>query len=294
MSNQNDPYMRPNAYVHKPLDKSIVKIRFVGLFDTVGSFYWGGNDDDGEFVLNLPPGCAEKVVHLVSRDERRKNFRGTSIFDITHATEGTVENNGWKEITLGGVHSDIGGGYPMFTRSYHLMDYSTSFIDVGSPSCGQKEKEALLAKAKKIDGIVASDGTLTRNYSLIRELTTGGPDTIQHRWLLVRLKYTADDYANYCLETMWNEIPKEVRLLDIPENSEPSFLLRALLSETAISSGNDLWEHYHHVSAIDNQPIEKYAAKPLGYYLDNFFLKQGMKLDDNPLGLRVMFPNTKR
>src|SRR5690606_12067186 len=41
-----------------------VSVRFLGLFDTVGSFYWPGNEDDGEFQLQLKPDCAQRVVQL--------------------------------------------------------------------------------------------------------------------------------------------------------------------------------------------------------------------------------------
>lgn len=284
----------PKAYVYKPLDAGIVKIRFVGLFDTVGSFYWGGNDDEGEFVLNLPQGCAKKVVHLVSRDERRKNFRGTSIFNITRATEGTVEQGEKKEITLGGVHSDIGGGYPIFTRSYHLMDYSNTFIDNGFGTSGLEEKEALLARAKKVKGIVAEDGTLTEKYCLIKKLERHTKNLEYYSWLLIRVKYTADDYANYCLEKMWKEASSEILLRDIPSQYKISEPLRTLFSDTNPNSEDELWESYFHVSAIDNEPFQRYSQRPLGYYLDEFFLKLGMKLDESPLGPRVMFPNTTK
>src|SRR5690606_13487597 len=50
------------------------EVRFVGLFDTVGSFYLPGNDDEGEFNLNLAGDSAKRVVHLTAYHEIRKNF----------------------------------------------------------------------------------------------------------------------------------------------------------------------------------------------------------------------------
>ncbi|RRV05738.1 DUF2235 domain-containing protein [Pseudomonas sp. v388] len=85
-----------------------VKVRFVGLFDTVaavGSFKDLGNISDASNVrvnLYLPQGCAEHVVHLVARDEARRNFALNSIAPV------------WsREIVLPGAHADIGGGYPV-------------------------------------------------------------------------------------------------------------------------------------------------------------------------------------
>ncbi len=78
-----------------------VKIRFVGLYETVASYgiiHW--ND---VFQLKLDKlYYADKVVHLTAQDEIRENF---SLIDITSAGKKGVT------ITMPGVHSDIGGGY---------------------------------------------------------------------------------------------------------------------------------------------------------------------------------------
>ncbi|GAA0697025.1 hypothetical protein GCM10009104_26450 [Marinobacterium maritimum] len=78
---------------------------FLGLFDTVGSFYAPGNDDDGDFNLNLSPESAQKVVQLTAYHEIRQNFPLTSI----HGTNSQSAH--FLEIPMPGVHSDIGGGY---------------------------------------------------------------------------------------------------------------------------------------------------------------------------------------
>ncbi|NAW86352.1 phospholipase effector Tle1 domain-containing protein [Photobacterium halotolerans] len=82
-----------------------VSIRFVGLFDTVGSFYMPGNDDEGNFILSLKPDCAQKVVQLCAHHEYRKNFPLTTL-----KTHGLLPDNFFEEI-FPGAHSDVGGGY---------------------------------------------------------------------------------------------------------------------------------------------------------------------------------------
>lgn len=82
-----------------------VKLRFMGLFDTVAAL--AGLDDllnprddrNSGLHLHLPPGCADHVVHLTARDEIRANFALNSV------------RPGFADIALPGVHSDIGGGY---------------------------------------------------------------------------------------------------------------------------------------------------------------------------------------
>jgi hypothetical protein len=78
-----------------------VRMRFVGLFDTVASL--GVNHDDNTAELHLDAvENAEKVVQLAAAEEHRKNFRLTNIKSA--GTNGT-------QIFLPGVHSDVGGGY---------------------------------------------------------------------------------------------------------------------------------------------------------------------------------------
>ncbi len=78
-----------------------VKIKFVGIFDTVSSYGLSFKDDIEQLGLRIG-GNAQKVVHITSGDEYRQNF---SLTDITSSL-----GIGY-ELTLPGVHSDIGGGY---------------------------------------------------------------------------------------------------------------------------------------------------------------------------------------
>jgi hypothetical protein len=88
-------------------DNNCIKIKLVGLFDTVAAV--GGISDMGNVSdsvnkrvnLFLPPGCADDVIQLVAGDELRRNFSLNSI------------SPGWtREIIVPGAHSDVGGGYP--------------------------------------------------------------------------------------------------------------------------------------------------------------------------------------
>ncbi|TCD22656.1 type IV secretion protein Rhs [Pseudomonas sp. IC_126] len=85
-------------------DRDVV-INFIGLFDTVAAI--GGWDDwadpsdaiNGGIDLYLAPDAARQVVHLVARDEHRRNFALNRV-SAPH-----------REIMLPGAHSDLGGGY---------------------------------------------------------------------------------------------------------------------------------------------------------------------------------------
>lgn len=73
--------------------KSMLKVRFVGIFDTVASF---GEDEDKKQNLGLDSGDAQQIMHCVANLEMRHNFPLTACI---------------QDAEYLGVHSDIGGGY---------------------------------------------------------------------------------------------------------------------------------------------------------------------------------------
>ena len=110
------------------VEKAVVTIKFVGLFDSVSSFDETGDEpgdagwkakaarhardgdkefrnDVAELHLTLSPDPqVVKVVHLVAADEYRVNFSLTTIASALRQGKGF-------ELRLPGAHSDIGGGY---------------------------------------------------------------------------------------------------------------------------------------------------------------------------------------
>lgn len=106
-------------------------IRFIGIYDTVSSYYEVGalgsykadgtleddgkfgklakevwsthfNDDEEELNLHLNPKSFQKMVHFTAKDEHRRNFSLTCINQIV---DKAIERN------YPGVHCDIGGAY---------------------------------------------------------------------------------------------------------------------------------------------------------------------------------------
>jgi len=78
-----------------------VKVKYVGLFDTVASYGVKHSNDTSDLKLDSVKN-AEKVIQIAAAEEHRKNFRLTNI--VSAGTKG-------KEVFIPGVHSDIGGGY---------------------------------------------------------------------------------------------------------------------------------------------------------------------------------------
>lgn len=92
-----------------------VKIRFLGLFDTVKSVGWVYDPLVIPYTTNNP--IVEMVRHAVSIDERRCFFR-------QHLwSSNPSEKTDLKEVWFAGVHSDIGGGYPPEQAQLALLSY---------------------------------------------------------------------------------------------------------------------------------------------------------------------------
>lgn len=91
-----------------------IKIRFMGLFDTVAAIvnpfvldFSAGNSSNLPINIGLQSSDVEKVVHLCAADECRANFALNSV----RSSHDACPNN-FREIFLPGAHSDVGGGYP--------------------------------------------------------------------------------------------------------------------------------------------------------------------------------------
>ncbi|QDC09484.1 DUF2235 domain-containing protein [Oceanicola sp. D3] len=77
-----------------------VRIRFVGVFDTVAAIGDGTDDDNGDVNVHMKTAQADAIMHLTAEHEYRTNFR----LNHNHPGGGPYQE-------LPGAHSDIGGGY---------------------------------------------------------------------------------------------------------------------------------------------------------------------------------------
>lgn len=80
-------------------------IRFIGIYDTVGSFGQAGDSEEGHKNLTIPPN-AQTIRHAISEDENRDGFPLTSVIDLGNPRDLRI-----KEQVFEGVHTDVGGGY---------------------------------------------------------------------------------------------------------------------------------------------------------------------------------------
>jgi len=81
----------------------IVKIRFLGLFDTVSSVGWAWEPVHFPYTSSNP--SIEVVRHAIALDEHRAFFRQNRWFKSATSTQD------FRELWFPGVHCDVGGGY---------------------------------------------------------------------------------------------------------------------------------------------------------------------------------------
>lgn len=77
-----------------------VRIRYVGIFDTVAAVGNGKDDDNGAVNVHVSSEQCDRIYHLTALNEYRENFR------LNHNQPGGGDARG-----LPGAHSDVGGGY---------------------------------------------------------------------------------------------------------------------------------------------------------------------------------------
>lgn len=113
-------------------------IRFLGIFDTVGSIGISNDGSNFGYNLNVNPRAVANACHLTAHHEFRKHFPLTSL----KAKNGNLPEN-FTELELLGAHSDIGGGYgPVSTQIY----LDSNFIKFGG-----KAAKKDIQKQKRID-----------------------------------------------------------------------------------------------------------------------------------------------
>jgi uncharacterized protein (DUF2235 family) len=107
-----------------------VKIRFLGIFDTVASFGVPGNDVNWGQSLGIPANV-EHVRHAVALDEKRSMFPLSSVLS---GPDNSFADRRIVEMGFRGAHSDIGGGYEDGDRSnFALMWMRDEGVKVGVP-----------------------------------------------------------------------------------------------------------------------------------------------------------------
>ena len=193
---------RINKRVKGP-DGKPAKIRFLGLFDVVGSFGFPlsiGPLDFQEYNIgyNLHlPSNVEYCFHAMALDERRETFRVTRL-------------KGAYEVWFRGAHSDVGGG----NENFGLNNIALCWMLLKARACGLPvpESKVLEAKAKIQAAAAVKFSSFDPKKDAFRGLAMG--DRVHYT---VQIPCGCDDYfdppADCTRETIETEVTVERNVL---------------------------------------------------------------------------------
>jgi hypothetical protein len=117
-----------------------IRFNFVGIYDTVASLGLNHGDDVSELHLDSVS-KARYVFHLASDDEYRENF------DLSNIKSAGIRG---FELTLPGVHSDIGGSYLNDVVELSVIDNYTTADNEDSRNYAKQHKDKDYDKFKEI------------------------------------------------------------------------------------------------------------------------------------------------
>jgi len=173
-----------------------LRVRFVGLYDTVASYGIRHGNDTRELKLDVIGTKANNVFQIGADDEHRKNFRRTDIR--------SVPKSKGLEVLFPGVHSDIGGGY---------KDGSEEKLLVVDQSHWLPNMEA--EKKRLVDSGWYKDWQLTINKS--NGNLEANRDSISYKYSFVPLQsmteYSISKNVRYKLSSLKRNYPIEDEIL---------------------------------------------------------------------------------
>ncbi|MCL2724719.1 MAG: DUF2235 domain-containing protein [Polyangiaceae bacterium] len=219
--------------------KSITRIKFIGLFDTVETDGVTTSRLETPTTTDLPKDIADvEVYQLAAVDEYRKNFPLTSLrSDLKELPKAGVvwEEGKFKEKYARGVHADVGGGY----RDGFSEKVTTDRGVVSGKNQADQNGKAALEKRQRTD---VDPGALSSQVELDHQSPMGDEDwkyrVISTRKVSTRLtqKYLLDMYD-------------EAKSKGVPFTGEPATNKgRDEMSEADIRGG------IHHSANIDGGP----------------------------------------
>lgn len=143
-------FCRQLAGEHSVFSGHDIKIKFLGLFDTVESAAFN------DYQVGILPET-ERVLHICAANECRYFFPLTGLSEDSGTRGDSEYRTGhalWKEIFVPGAHADVGGGYleasqsvyisPNFTDNHELFYYVESIRATAEDAFGNKKWGCLL------------------------------------------------------------------------------------------------------------------------------------------------------
>lgn len=207
-----------------------IEIHFIGIWDTVVaaggliSFY-------KSFPYSRSLGIAKTVRHAIAIDERRKHY---------YYYEVSEEHNDCKEVLFAGVHSDVGGSYPIEGLSKVALEWML----------GEASNAGLILLKPKVDRYVYSVDSDYQipNYTLAIHKS----DTF---WFRV---FDFIPRARFDKNSKFFQMKLDFRLWPAREFKAGSLVHKSVFNKIATNNyrPNNLSMTVENYKTIENQPIK--------------------------------------
>ncbi|RYJ40789.1 DUF2235 domain containing protein [Flavobacterium anhuiense] len=228
-----------------------IKIRFLGIFDTVSSYGSNVFDDIKEDEVPLKIPTVGFTVHLTAEDEFRENFPLTT---IASAGSNSIE------LLLPGCHSDIGGGYKNGETEIVILTESAPIIE--------KEKKHVLEQGW------FKPGQLKELPPLVPYYLRGKRENLSNEYSFVILHLMAK-FGKLKFEIPWNydtelnhhyKIPDELkkvkqRIDDYAFNDKPK--LKFYTKEQIESKRKKEWKNQKEIDDFNTMVADYYILPDL-------------------------------
>lgn len=222
-----------------------IRIRFLGIFDTVAAVDLPSNDNNGDVNVHLKSSSADTIYHLTAADEFRDSFC------LNHNLSG-----GGEALELPGAHSNIGGGYKdSFDESpiVERLPRMQASLSAAFGWSNTMEQELALAQTRKAEigdkyvregWIEASDvnEAIVLDVDFRNQLIVpGNPTTIRYD-ITVRLKrpWVKGDLSKVAMQAMHKKAKASgVPFAELPESGAYKIKDGTLtkIAKTLISGG---------------------------------------------------------
>lgn len=186
-------------------EASEVKVRFLGLFDTVTavtSLKEGLNRllNTGNIKLQLLPGIADNIFQIAAENECRTNFPLNSI------------KPAWPELSLPGAHSDIGGGYlPLTIENLFLTRPIVDTVTLSFPDIDTRGYQQTISELKKLTSSLCM-APITRTADIRNETWSDEKMPTDRYGQMQKRSYSAVTLRNKIVRHDWSRVALEVML----------------------------------------------------------------------------------
>ncbi|MFV1993558.1 MAG: phospholipase effector Tle1 domain-containing protein [Acidiferrobacterales bacterium] len=191
-----------------------IELRFLGIFDTVGSFGVPGNKYDADMDYHLDREFVKRTVHLTAEHEKR------GLFDLTSIKKNSNETlpGNCLEKSFPGAHSDIGGGYAY--RAYRSAGWYKERLVPAKDTTGKAIMKLMNVPEKNMqyekDKYLTEEAIYEKNEGIGEEYYLGEQIEKSNHLSRIPLKFMHEEMVKAGLNVFdWSKHPRYEKTIKI-------------------------------------------------------------------------------